>query len=806
MKPETPQNGGERRICIPTQSNTPTNRPSIGPFSGFFGPLRQALSASMHPPVAPAKAVPAKPAAPKIRESGEIPDEQSSFQKALLSEVEIQSSPQNTYYVDEEWEMVGRFKGHPPARKRKVDAWHDKNRKTLHDSIGLEVDCEKDLPRARSAELKQERLKLTQKKALRRAEEIIPNFIFAISKTNLWAYLTPSARIHLVSLATMGQVCEESKWDQEATSNKECYGLWQMKAMRKNGKLEGVSKDIFLKKKETLGKMGFQINPDNDKNDEWLMSALFSPYASSIMAGVAYDLYWNNLKTTAEKVKKRYKFSSEESFQINFLIPMLICSYHNGAAGMEKKINDFLTAFPTATEKDPNEKDLAWEMIKRAYKEEMKKTKKEQRFGSYSVQYFLRVSAWRKINEQHLRAKVEESMKKLEKSELQATTGPIWKDQFKHDGPYGTGQSDYEKFLAQAKAEGLVSPLTNKEMEELKKAGLMEEIIDDGKQNFTIDRKKVKLPYLMEYARYVLFQIARDYYEATEKKLVISELFRTDGQPSIHQFGNSIGFSTDKNNKGVLLRILLKRQRRGEVMVCRGPKTLSIMVANNLWGNIPKILPPATVQLSPQRPQPQFVIAPLHQPAPRPRQEESVPNKNNFKKRSPYRGRGSNSILRAQAAKEKTKVLGDNIEEMLRAGTLVRVDDRNEKFVLDRKKVESPYLRPYALLMLRKIAQDFYTQSQGCKLIVTDLYRTAGDQINVRKKNSVATKNLSTHRFGNTFDITKNRIIMPNGKMKWTGEKIDLMRKVLVAHQEKGEIMILEENAAFHNMTAKPEG
>ncbi|MDP2642933.1 MAG: DUF5715 family protein [Candidatus Peregrinibacteria bacterium] len=221
-----------------------------------------------------------------------------------------------------------------------------------------------------------------------------------------------------------------------------------------------------------------------------------------------------------------------------------------------------------------------------------------------------------------------------------------------------------------------------------------------------------------------------------------------------------------------------------------------------------------------------FAHAKLIKPVLKPSVQEDAPAQrpllfaDKFKHKVPYRM--AQSALLAQAKAEGAEVLGDDIDALVKAGKLVKVD-ANEHFAIAGNLAKRPYLTPNALYLLKSVAEDFYKKSGGYKLVISDLYRTEADQralnapvkvvtknkrgkkiTKIVRKNSVATTGISTHQFGNTFDITKTRVINPQGGTEWSTKFVDMLRQILVDHQENGELMALEENSAFHNMTATP--
>ncbi len=187
-----------------------------------------------------------------------------------------------------------------------------------------------------------------------------------------------------------------------------------------------------------------------------------------------------------------------------------------------------------------------------------------------------------------------------------------------------------------------------------------------------------------------------------------------------------------------------------------------------------------------------------------------------FKHKGTYAG--EYSALLKEAKDTDVTVLTGAITDLVKAGKLIAVDDKTEPFVFAKDLLTTPHVAEYALYPLRAIAEEFATQSGGYQLVVSDLYRQHEDQqkltkVKIIKKgkkkirivtNPAATTGVSTHEFGNTFDITKMRVVNPQGKIEYSQKFTKLLRKILMAHQRKGAVMIVEEKAAFHMMALKP--
>lgn len=131
------------------------------------------------------------------------------------------------------------------------------------------------------------------------------------------------------------------------------------------------------------------------------------------------------------------------------------------------------------------------------------------------------------------------------------------------------------------------------------------------------------------------------------------------------------------------------------------------------------------------------------------------------------------------------------------AGELVEV--RADKgYVLASMTHSYPYLTEEALLALRTIGASFYEATDdNSHFTVTSLTRTEHTQSKLRRRNSNAAKEESSHCYGVSFDISYIRY---NGVREWDYERTQILESILATLQARGDIYVLKERkqSCFH--------
>ncbi|WP_244614320.1 DUF5715 family protein [Elizabethkingia argenteiflava] len=130
------------------------------------------------------------------------------------------------------------------------------------------------------------------------------------------------------------------------------------------------------------------------------------------------------------------------------------------------------------------------------------------------------------------------------------------------------------------------------------------------------------------------------------------------------------------------------------------------------------------------------------------------------------------------------------INRYIRTGKLVSVPISGKGYRLHRLNYSQACLVPKAKAILQEMAKKFQVSTRGNVLTVTSLTRSLKDQCRLRKINSNAAIGISSHNYGNSFDISYirfNRQLKPNLKLE-----VDL-EKLLRSYKKAGKIYYIKE-------------
>lgn len=100
------------------------------------------------------------------------------------------------------------------------------------------------------------------------------------------------------------------------------------------------------------------------------------------------------------------------------------------------------------------------------------------------------------------------------------------------------------------------------------------------------------------------------------------------------------------------------------------------------------------------------------------------------------------------------------------------------------------YLNFKSKKMLSKMGEKFYKDTKGSYFTVSSLTRTLEDQCRLRRVNSNASLGISSHNYGNSFDISYVRF---NGKLKHHLKLEASLEKVLKYYEKLGRIYFIKE-------------
>ena len=135
----------------------------------------------------------------------------------------------------------------------------------------------------------------------------------------------------------------------------------------------------------------------------------------------------------------------------------------------------------------------------------------------------------------------------------------------------------------------------------------------------------------------------------------------------------------------------------------------------------------------------------------------------------------------------------------LSVSKLVEVSD-GRGYRIDRLKYSNAVLLPEVRDLLENMGNDYAdalkgTDSEGTVFRVTSMTRTNNQQRSLRKRNRNATKSLSTHSYGASFDIAfMDRANDDDNCNRPTRE----IQKLLLRYQNEGRILIIPEGGCMH--------
>lgn len=149
--------------------------------------------------------------------------------------------------------------------------------------------------------------------------------------------------------------------------------------------------------------------------------------------------------------------------------------------------------------------------------------------------------------------------------------------------------------------------------------------------------------------------------------------------------------------------------------------------------------------------------------------------------------------------KMKLSVLKNDasIKKHKKSGKLSSVKSLGKGYRIQKLQYSQLTLAPRAKSALQKIAKTFYAKANGSTLTYTSLTRTLEDQCRLRKVNNNASLGLSTHNYGNAFDVSYIRF---NDRLKRNERLEKILEKVLIQMEKAGEIYFIKEKqqSCFH--------
>lgn len=138
-----------------------------------------------------------------------------------------------------------------------------------------------------------------------------------------------------------------------------------------------------------------------------------------------------------------------------------------------------------------------------------------------------------------------------------------------------------------------------------------------------------------------------------------------------------------------------------------------------------------------------------------------------------------------------------HLNKLIKQGKLVTIKQRGYGYRIDRLTHSHPYLVAKGRTVLNAIAGDFVKQAGQNFFVVTSLTRTEADQNRLRRVNSNASSNDSSHSYGAAFDISYIRF---NHKKQVNTKLEKKLEGILKQYQSQGKIYFVKErhSRCFH--------
>ena len=138
------------------------------------------------------------------------------------------------------------------------------------------------------------------------------------------------------------------------------------------------------------------------------------------------------------------------------------------------------------------------------------------------------------------------------------------------------------------------------------------------------------------------------------------------------------------------------------------------------------------------------------------------------------------------------KLLKDDnsLQKYVKSGKLKKVNKIGKGYKIQKLGYSSAYLTTKAKISLEKIAAKFNKDNHGSTITISSVTRTLQDQCNLRKVNSNASIGISSHNYGNSFDISYVRF---NNVLKRNPKLEKGLEKVLDYYVKAGRIFYIKE-------------
>ncbi|MBB4806290.1 hypothetical protein HNP38_001562 [Chryseobacterium defluvii] len=138
------------------------------------------------------------------------------------------------------------------------------------------------------------------------------------------------------------------------------------------------------------------------------------------------------------------------------------------------------------------------------------------------------------------------------------------------------------------------------------------------------------------------------------------------------------------------------------------------------------------------------------------------------------------------------KLLKDSraVQKYINTGKFHKIKKTGKGYRIQKLDYSRAYLVSKAKITLEKIGARFSKETKGHTFTVSSITRTLEDQCRLRKVNSNASLGISSHNYGNSFDISYVRF---NNVLKYNPKMEAALDKVLKYYANAGRIYYIKE-------------
>ncbi|MCY0979050.1 DUF5715 family protein [Chryseobacterium wangxinyae] len=138
-----------------------------------------------------------------------------------------------------------------------------------------------------------------------------------------------------------------------------------------------------------------------------------------------------------------------------------------------------------------------------------------------------------------------------------------------------------------------------------------------------------------------------------------------------------------------------------------------------------------------------------------------------------------------------------NVQKYINKGKFHTINKTGKGYRVQKLDYSRPYLVSKAKKTLEKIGARFSKETKGRTFTVSSITRTLEDQCRLRKVNTNASLGISSHNYGNSFDISYVRF---NNKLRPDEKMEAALEKVLKYYVNAGQIFYIKERqqSCFH--------